>query len=304
MSDDLTSSGQGSADLTPPPPPPPAHAPRRRVIGRKGSSIAVASGLVIGGVAGGYVISQAATPTPSATAPSGNGSAVAPPEGHPAVGGGSPASRTEDEQQAAAALGITAAQLQTDRAAGKSIAAIAKERNVDLDTVVATLVGDENAEIDAAAKAGTITSAKATQMKAQTTQRVTDMVNGTEPEHGPGGPRGHGAQGEDQQVIATAIGITTTQLQTELTAGKTVAAIAAAHGKTAAAVISALVASENAEIDQRAASGQISAAQAAQDKTTTQQRVTDTVNGTRPAGGGEDQRGGAPEAPSGSSSTS
>ena len=300
MSDDLTNGGQGSADLTPPPPPPPpppARAPRHRVIGRKGASIAVASGLVIGGVAGGYVISQAATPTPSATS-------VTPPEGHPAGGGGSPASRTEDEQQAAAALGITAAQLQTDRAAGKSIATIAKERNVDLNTVIATLVGDENAEIDAAAKAGTITSAQATQMKAQTTQRVTDMVNGTEPARGPGGPRGHGAQGEDQQVIATAIGISTTQLQTELTAGKTVAAIATTHGKTAAAVISALVASENAEIDQRAASGQISAAQAAQDKAMTQQRVTDMVNGTRPAGGGAGPRDGAPEAPSGSSSTS
>ncbi|MDQ6846686.1 MAG: hypothetical protein M3019_03760 [Candidatus Dormibacteraeota bacterium] len=302
MSDDLNSSGQGSADVTPPPPPPPppAHTPRRRVIGRKGASIAVASGLVIGGVAGGYAISQAASPTPSAAAPS-SGSSVAPPEGRPPLGAGSPASRTEDEQQAATALGITAAQLQTDRAAGKTIAAIAKERNVDVATVIATLVGDENAEIDAAVKAGTVTSAQATQIKAQTTQRVNDMVNGTGPVHGPGGP---GAQGEDQQVIATTIGITSMQLQTELTAGKTVAAIAANHGKTSADVISALVASENAEIDQRAASGQITAAQAAQDKTRTQQRVTDLVNGTRPAGGGWGPPGGAPAGAPGTPPTS
>ncbi len=206
MSDDLTSSGPGTADLTPPPPPPP------------------------------------------------------PPPAH-------------------------ATQLQTDMAAGKTIAAIAKERSVDLTTVIATLVGDENAEIDAAAKAGTITSAQATQMKAQTTRRVTDMVNGTEPEHGSGGHGGPGAQAEDQQVIATAIGISTNQLQTELTAGKTIAAIATAHSKTAADVISALVASENAEIDQRAASGQITPAQAAQDKTLTQQRVTDMVDGTHPTSG-------------------
>ncbi len=126
-------------------------------------------------------------------------------------------------------------------------------------------------------------------MKAQTTQRVTDFVNGTEPAHGPGGRGGpggpRGLQAEDQQVIATAIGITTTQLQTELTAGKTVAAVAKAHNVAAATVISALVKSENSEIDQRVSSGQITAAQAAQDKAMTTQRVTDMVNGTEPAHG-------------------
>ena len=45
--------------------------------------------------------------------------------------------------------------------------------------MISTLVTDENAEIDAAVSAGTLTSAQAAQMKAQTTQRVTDMVNGT-----------------------------------------------------------------------------------------------------------------------------
>ena len=40
-------------------------------------------------------------------------------------------------------------------------------------------------------------------------------------------------------MIATAIGITTTQLQTELTAGKTIAAIATEHNVTAATVTNA-----------------------------------------------------------------
>ncbi len=85
-------------------------------------------------------------------------------------------------------------------------------------------------------------------------------------------------------MIATAIGISTTQLQTEMTAGKTIAAIATEHNSTAAKVISALVASENSEVDQRVSSGQITAAQGAQEKTQTTQRVTDLVNGTRPDG--------------------
>ena len=86
-------------------------------------------------------------------------------------------------------LGITTTQLQSEVAAGKTAAAIAKEHNVAVATVISTLVADENKEIDAAVSAGTITSAQATQMKANTTQRVTDMVNGTQAGAlGPGGP--------------------------------------------------------------------------------------------------------------------
>ena len=72
-------------------------------------------------------------------------------------------------------------------------------------------------------------------------------------------------------------------------------------------MINALVASENKEIDQRVSSGQITAAQGTQQKTQTQQRVTDEVNGTRPAGGpwgqGGFPGGPPPNAPSGTSST-
>jgi ribosomal protein S20 len=306
MSDDVNTTDDASlAPPPPPPPPPPAARSRRHVIGRRGAAVAVASGLVVGGVAGGYVISQAATSSPSASA---SPSTAAPHNGHPGFAGGGPAARTQDMQQVAGAIGVTTTQLQTEMSAGKTIAVIAKEHNIDAATVVSTLVTDENSEIDDAVTAGTITSAQAAQMKTQTTQRVTDMVNGTKPAHGPGGPGGpRGMRAEDQQVIATAIGITATQLQTELTAGRTVAAIATDHNVTAATVVNALVSSENSEIDKSVSSGQITAAHGAQEKTQTQQRVTDEVNGTRPAGGPWGRHGapngGPPNAPAGSSST-
>ncbi len=304
MSDDIPSSDDANLAPPPPPPPPPAATPaRRHVIGSKGAAAAIAGGLVIGGIAGGYVISQAATSTPSATAsPSAGSAAPYGPHGGPGSAGDQ-AARTLDQQQTAAVLGITTTQLQSELAAGKTVAAIAKEHNVAVATVISTLVADENKEIDAAVSAGMVTSAQAAQIKADTTQRVTDMVNGTRPA---GGPRG--APAEDQQVIATALGISTTQLQTELTAGKTIAAIATEHNVTAASVINALVASENKEIDQRVVSGELSAARGAQEKTQTQQRVTDLVNGTRPADGpwghGGFPGGPPPNAPSGTSSTS
>jgi thymidine kinase len=291
--------------LTPPPPPPAPNRARRRLIGRRGATVAVASGLVIGGVAGGYVISHAASPSPSATAgPSTGGTAPDGRHGPTGFGGGGPASRAEDLQQVAGAIGITSTQLQTEMSAGKTIAAIAKEHNVAVSKVISTLVADENAEVDAALKAGTITSAQATQMKAHQTQRVTDMVNGTGPAHGPdgrGGPGGPGGlQAEDQQLVASTIGITSTQLQTEMSAGKTIAAIAKEHNVAASTVINAWVKSENSEIDQRLSSGQVTAAQAAQDKTMTTQRITDLVNGTEPAhgfGGPGGPPGGAPGGP-------
>jgi ribosomal protein L10 len=269
------------------------------MLGRRGATAAVATGLVAGGIAGGYIISQAASPSPAATASPSAGTEHEHPEGVPGAGS---AARTQDLQQIADAIGITSAQLQSEMSAGKTIAAIAKEHSVAPAKVITTLVTDENAEIDAAVKSGQLTQAQATQMKSEMTQRVTDLVNGTEPAHGRGGPDG-GMRGEDQQVIATAIGISTTQLQTELTAGKTVAAIAAEHHVTASTVINALVASENTEIDQRVAGGQMTEAQGAQMKTMTVQRVTADVNGTEPAGfGGHDR--GAPFAPAGSQQAS
>ena len=308
MPDDGTSARLSPPDpeMAPPPPPPPPPS-RRRIIGRRGATAAVATGLVVGGVAGGYVISQAASPTPAATASPGAGT-NAPPDHPGGFAGGGSSARAQDLQQAAGAIGVTSTQLQTELSAGKTIATVAKEHNVTSATVIATLVSDENSEIDAAVTSGQLTQAQATQMKRQTTQRVTDFVNGTEPAHGPGGPGGPGGargglQAEDQQVIAAAIGISTTQLQTELTAGKTIAAIAAEHNSTAARVISELVASENTEIDQRVSSGQLTVAQGAQMKTMTVQRVTDEVNGTEPPHGGFGGHDGPPGAPAGSTPT-
>ena len=97
---------------------------------------------------------------------------------------------------------------------------------------------------------------------------------------GPGGPHERGLRSEDQDVVAKAIGISTAQLQSELSGGKTIAQVAQAHGADVNALISTWVASENKEIDDRVAAGQLTQAQADQMKSMTQQRVTDEVNGT------------------------
>jgi hypothetical protein len=136
----------------------------------------LASGLVVGGIAGGYVISQAASATPTVSAaPSPSSGSTTDPSDHGGRGGcagASQAARGQDLQQVATAIGITVAQLQTEMSAGKTIAAIATEHHVAVATVISTLVSAENSEIDAAVTAGRLTQAQATQLKTMTQQRV------------------------------------------------------------------------------------------------------------------------------------
>lgn len=102
---------------------------------------------------------------------------------------------------AAKALGITNEQLQTDLRSGKSIADIAKEKNVPVSDVIKALTDQADARIDQAFKDGKLTQAQADNAKKKIDDVITNLVNGTRPAFGgPGGPgmgggfgmRGHG----------------------------------------------------------------------------------------------------------------
>jgi len=85
-------------------------------------------------------------------------------------------------------LGITSADLQAARQAGKSLATIAGTKTAAL---ITALVNYDSTQIDAAVTAGKLTSAQATTMKANLTTLVTNEVNNT----GRGGFGGHGMGG-------------------------------------------------------------------------------------------------------------
>ena len=96
----------------------------------------------------------------------------------------------------ASALGTDTTTVLTRLKAGDSLATIAGAKK---DALIAALVADETKKIDAAVTAGTLTSAQATQLKANLVAHVTAEVNATAPVGGPqGGPmggkggRGHG----------------------------------------------------------------------------------------------------------------
>lgn len=105
-------------------------------------------------------------------------------------------------------------------------------------------------------------------------------------------------------VVTSTLGITEADLTTRLQAGDSLATIA---GSKKDALIAALVAFENKEIDALVTAGTLTAAQATTEKAEVTARVTDQVNNTRPMGmggrGGHGRGGHDGKGPQGGSSS-
>src|SRR3954447_6775915 len=98
-----------------------------------------------------------------------------------------------------------------------------------------------------------------------------------------GGP-GRGP-GPGSAPIATYLGLTSAQLRTQLQAGKTLAAIATAQGKTVSGLEDAIVADAKTHLDADVTAGKLTAAQEATFLADLKSHVDDMVNGVAPAGG-------------------
>jgi polyhydroxyalkanoate synthesis regulator phasin len=118
----------------------------------------------------------------------------------PAIGMGGE-NRAAAEAVVTATLGITSADLQAARVAGKSLATLAGDKKAAL---ITALVAFETKEIDAAVTAGTLTAAQATKVKADLTARVTakvESVPGSKTEGMGKGMKMHGPDDDSAQPI-------------------------------------------------------------------------------------------------------
>jgi urease gamma subunit len=82
---------------------------------------------------------------------------------------------------AAKALGITADELLTQLRDGKSIADVAKTKNVDVNKVIDAMVSDAESKIEGAVKDGDLTPDEATKIKSDLKDRITELVNNAPP---------------------------------------------------------------------------------------------------------------------------
>jgi hypothetical protein len=94
----------------------------------------------------------------------------------------------------AKALGLTTTELQTQLQSGKTLADIAKDKNVDIQKVKDAITADVKAHLDEEVASGEHTQAEADAKLAELKTRLDDIVNGVRPAGGPGmgGRGGHG----------------------------------------------------------------------------------------------------------------
>jgi len=110
-------------------------------------------------------------------------------------GGGGGMGMTQSHDAAAKALGLTSDELYTAVQGGKSLADVAKDQKVSVDSLIKAMVADAEGDLAAAVKAGTMTQAQADTMKSSLTERITDQVNGVRMGGGMGGGMGRGSRG-------------------------------------------------------------------------------------------------------------
>ncbi len=168
---------------------------------------------------------------------------------------------------AADKIGVSTADLKAALKSGKSVADVARSKNVDPADVVKALVGAADKKIDTAVTNGKLSADKATKLKANLADRATNLINNTHlnKAHVKAAryARRHHLVKQGGNIAAQTIGISPQALRTAAKGGQSVAEVATSKGVAPQKVITAIVNAGNTKIDQAVANGKLSAARAA-----------------------------------------
>jgi len=171
-------------------------------------------------------------------------------------------------------LGITETELKTELEAGKSVADVAKAKNIDLATVKTALVAEAKAHVDAEVAAGKHTAAEGATELAGITSRIDTMLTTAGlPARGPqgmGGKDGKGGPGETRggpgrfmtDALAKVLKLTNAELKTQLHSGKSLADVAKTQSVDIADVKTALTSDFSAHLAEEVTSGEHTQAEA------------------------------------------
>ena len=187
-------------------------------------------------------------------------------------------------------LGITEAELKTELEAGKSVADVAKAKNIDLATVKAALLAEAKAHIDAEVAAGKHTAAEGAAKLAEVTSRIDTMLTTAGlPARGPQGMGGHEGKGGPGKIMSEAVAkvlkLTTTELKTQLHSGKSLADVAKAQSVDIADVKTVLTSDFTAHLAEEVTSGKHTQAEADAKLAEFKTNLDTMVNRVGPAGG-------------------
>ena len=190
-------------------------------------------------------------------------------------------------------LGITEAELKTELEAGKSVADVAKAKNIDLATVKTALLAEAKAHIDAEVAAGKHTAAEGAAKLAEMTSRIDTMLTTAglpaRGPHGEGGKGGHGGKGGPGKfmtaTLATTLKLTQEELKTQLHSGKSLADVAKAQSVDIADVKATLTSDFSAHLAEEVTSGEHTQAEADAKIAEFKTNLDTMVNRVGPAGG-------------------
>jgi hypothetical protein len=199
--------------------------------------------------------------------------------------------RTKIAAGAGAALAIAGAggALAADRITPKAeseaiVADAAKQLGVEPAKLTAALKQALKNRVDEAVKAGQLTQQQGTELKARIEAGTFPFLAG--PGFRGDGERGlHHRGGGHLHAAAAYLGVTEEALHTSLESGTSLADVAKEKGKAVDGLVKALVADETKELAQAVADGRLTDAQRDEIASSLEQRITDFVNGVRPAFG-------------------
>jgi hypothetical protein len=160
---------------------------------------------------------------------------------------------------AAAYLDLTPVALRRELRSGKSLAQVATAKGKSVAGLESALVSALRSKVQAAKAAGNIDAARADRLLQRAPQLVKRLVNATPRARA---TRAKGARGGLLKAAATYLGVTNAQLVTELRAGKSLAQVATAKGKSVDGLKQALLAALKQKVDAAVAAGELDAARA------------------------------------------
>jgi hypothetical protein len=180
---------------------------------------------------------------------------------------------------AAEKLGLTSQELLAELQAGKTIAEVAAEKNVAVDTIVEAVVADRTEQLNELVANGQATQeevdAMVTLLKANVTRQINEawssrgfgrgMMDGPMGSGfgmGPGGGRGGMMGGHlGMQTVAETLGLTPAELVTELQAGKTVVEVAAEKNVDVDTLVEAILTPRIERLNELVTAGQLTQAE-------------------------------------------
>ncbi|MGA8015912.1 MAG: hypothetical protein WCB85_08355 [Candidatus Dormiibacterota bacterium] len=271
----------------PPPPPPPPPGRRRFGLRHPRIGIAVLAALVAAGGAGGFLISQAAVSTSLVSSPESGASPSPSPSGGPfhGRGGFGGFAGVNLLQDAATYLAISEQTLEADLQGGKSLAQVAGTvTGKSSSGLISALVSDETTAINSAESSGKINSTQSSKLKSNLTGQITSFVNRTGHQPSTVPSAGLPASGEQAAIAAAAkaIGVTASELESDLAGGQSIASVAGAHGVSVSTVESDVTSAVDTQISSLESSGKLTSTEASQLTSQVPTRVDAWVNDTYP----------------------